>query len=113
MNILLLTTKFPVNTESPYLTNDICDAYAARGDAVTVVNIDWHNDNGGPFERKQGSIVLYNVARLQLMWLPRICRLPIVWLMSSVVAYSSLRRKLGMQNFDVCLLTTPMTVLIT
>lgn len=110
MNILLLTTKFPVDPESPYLSNEICEAFAARGDSVTVVNIDWHNDNGGSCEQQQGNVLLYNVARLQLTWLPRIFRLPIVWLMSSAAAYFKLHRRLCTQNFDVCLLTTPMTV---
>lgn len=110
MHILILTTKFPRNIDSPYLTNELSSECVKRGSEVTVINIDWHDDNGGDLCFEYEGANVFNFSKISALWLPRILRLPISWSMSSVRAYFKIYNKISKEKFDVCLMTTPMTI---
>ena len=110
MKILMLTTKFPLDPESPYLTNDICTAFLNSGHEVVVVNIDWYEENSRKAITGKDGFMFYNIAKPKLLWLPHYLRTPAVWFLSSLIAYLKTRKDLNKISFDRCVLMTPMTI---
>lgn len=110
MKILMLTTKFPLDPESPYLTNDICAAFLKSGHEVVVVNIDWYEENSGKAITGKDSFMFYNIAKPKLRLLPHYLKTPAVWFFSSLIAYLKTRKDLNKISFDRCVLMTPMTI---
>lgn len=110
MKILMLTTKFPLDHESPYLTNDICSAFLSAGHEVIVVNIDWYEENRGKAFINKDGLMFYNIAKPKFLWLPHYLRNPATWIFSSLIAYLKTRKDLNKISFDRCVLMTPMTI---
>lgn len=110
MNILYLTTKFPLAKASPCLNNDLCNSFVRLGHNVTVVNLDWHNDNKSKgMVVSLGALKLINVAPIHISWLPSKIDRMFSWFFSSLKAYSAFNKEKN-KAFDVVFMTTPLTL---
>lgn len=106
----MLTTKFPLNPESPYLTNDLCTAFIAEGHHVTVVNLDWTHDNHGDLNLAGENFIFYNIPRPEFNALPNCIKKLAIWATSSFIAFIKTYRSLRKNEYDVCILMTPLTI---
>ena len=57
MNILILTTKYPLPEESRWLTSELGEELCARGYKVTVLSVEWNGAKDRKYYDKDGLIV--------------------------------------------------------
>ena len=109
MKILLLCTKFSLNENDPWLTNELAEALQLASHEVTVASLDWSGDSGRQtVELKTGSGV--RVIAIP----PVMTRSPfptlnkgLKWTLSSIWGHLTLRRRLRNQAFDLVIGFSP------
>lgn len=57
MKIAMIVAKFDETGNSPYLTNELADALAARGHHVTVLYVDWHAEAEPKIRHRAGQTI--------------------------------------------------------
>ncbi|HEN8799340.1 TPA: glycosyltransferase family 4 protein [Pseudomonas putida] len=93
MNIVMLCTKFSLQENDPWLTNELAEALQGQGHSVTVVNLDWAAAAGEPDHRQRTSrgVQVISVAPLLVRSrLPMVSRL-MKWAGSSLRVVKLLR----------------------
>lgn len=110
MNILFLTIKFRTDPKSPYLTNELCSGFIELGHTVTVVNLDWHEDNKQNVVFSSEGLKVVSVLPVRFKFLPRLVNRCLSWSFTSLVAYMYARKYVSAEKYDVLIMTTPLTI---
>jgi len=110
LNILFFTIKFRLDPRSPYLTNELCSGFLELGHTVTVINLDWHEDNKDSVVSLTEGLQVVSVLPVRFNGLPRIVNRALSWSLTSLRAYSRARKYLRHERFDAVIMTTPLTI---
>ena len=109
MRVLMLCTKYPLDPNDRFMTNELAGALVAAGHRVQVVVTDWDAPFGAPTRHVRSddgvdAIVLSprGIAGLG-SFIERISK----WTLSSPFALREMRRELGQQSFDLLVCFTP------
>jgi glycosyltransferase involved in cell wall biosynthesis len=109
MHVLMLCTKYPLDPNDRFMTNELAGALAAAGHHVQVVVTDWDAPFGAPMSRVRSAdgvdaLVLAprGVARLGLL-IERASK----WSLSSLFNLHEMRKALGRDTFDLLVCFTP------
>lgn len=109
MNILILCTKFSLDENDAWLTNELADAFQHQGHQTSVIVVDWGATFGRPaVDFKSASGVDVNVIPAIDVSFP----VPFVskamkWVFSSFAAYRKLRQKLKKRKPDLVIAFSP------
>lgn len=109
MRILLLCSKFSLNENDPWLTNELADALQADGHAVTVACLNWSpiaNSSENELTTETGVRVLSIPPVIAKTSLPLLNKL-LKWTLSSIRAYRTLRKVLRKDSFDLLISFSP------
>ena len=109
MKILMLCTKFSLNENDPWLTNELADSLQESGNEVTVVCLDWF----GKLDAKNQRFTTSNGVEVESL-VPVKIRSPfqlvsrlVKWTLSSFSAYWSVRRLMKQKHFDLIIGFSP------
>ena len=109
MRILMLCTKYPLDPNDRYMTNELAAAFAADGHAVQVVATDWDASPGDlpRLARPQPGVDVLVVSATVVRGFGRFIRNASKWTLSSLFALRHMRRTIRGQRFDVTVCFTP------
>jgi glycosyltransferase involved in cell wall biosynthesis len=109
MHALMLCTKYPLDPNDRFMTNELAGALVAAGHHVQVVVTDWDAPFGAPTSRVRSAdgvdaLVLAprGIARLGIL-IERTSK----WSLSSLFNLREMRKALGRDNFDLLVCFTP------
>lgn len=109
MRILMLCTKYPLETGDHFLTNELAGAFAAAGHQVQVVVIDWDLPGGMASRkaREENGVEVLVIEPTAISVLGRFFKNLTKWTLSSIFALWPMRRAIGDQRYDMVLCFTP------
>ena len=112
LSVLMVFSKFGRTSESRYLTNDLADAFAARGFAVRVIHLPWDGPQGGgeEFYVQDNGVEVLVSSPLSLDWLGRTGALLAKWGGSSLIAARRGRRRFGTSPADLVIGMSPIAL---
>jgi len=115
MHILMLCTKYPLDPEDGYMTNDLAGALVAAGHYVQVVVNDWNAPFGAPSlrVRSDDGVDVLVIAPRSIACLGRFVEKATKWLLTSVFAWRQMNRVLASQSFDLLICFTPCVTVAT
>lgn len=110
--VLMVFSKFGDSAETRYLTNDLADAFAARGFRVRVIHLPWDSPGGstGKFYVQDNGVEVLVSPPLSLGWLGRIGNLCAKWGGSSLLAARRGRRRFGNSPGDIVIGMSPVAL---
>ena len=111
-SVLMVFSKFGRTAESRYLTNDLADAFAARGFAVRVIHLPWDEprDAGEAFYVQENGVEVLVSPPVSLSRLGRLGALCAKWGGSSFIAARRGRRRFGRRPADLVIGMSPIVV---
>ena len=101
MNILILVTKYSLNQDSPWLTNELSKSLHDRGNDVTVLLVDWQGKEGLRRIMISNGIKVINVPAVTFPMLPRAIDRVLKWTFSSLNAYLHFKPIIKNTHFDL------------
>lgn len=111
MNVLMLCTKFSLDENSPWLTNELADSLSAAGHCVSVIHIDWSQPS-----KKDDSIIetksavrVLTVAPLIINKFGLFFEKLAKWSLSSFLAWRSIKKFTKKQNYQLLIGFSPTT----
>jgi glycosyltransferase involved in cell wall biosynthesis len=109
MRVLLMCTKYPLDPNDRYMTNELAGALVAAGHRVQVVVTDWTAPFGAPAASVhcEDGVDALVVSPRAIAGLGRFVEEASKWVLSSLFAWREMRRALGNQSFDVLVCFTP------
>jgi glycosyltransferase involved in cell wall biosynthesis len=109
MRILMLCTKYPLNPNDRYMTNELAGALAAAGHSVQAVVTDWDARSGVPTTsmRSEDGVDALVISPRAVAGFGRFVEKASKWTFSSLFALREMRKALGKQSFDVMICFTP------
>jgi hypothetical protein len=109
MRILMLCTKYPLDPNDRYMTNELAAAFAGAGHAVQVVATDWDVAPGTPprVAQPQPGVDALVISPTVVRGFGRFVRNASKWTLSSLFALRHMRQALGGRRFDVMVCFTP------
>lgn len=110
--VLMVFSKFGDTDETRYLTNDLADAFAARGFRVRVIHLPWDSPPGvaETFYVQENGVEVLVSPPLNLGWLGRIGTLCAKWGGSSFLAARRGRRRFGSSPGDLVIGMSPIVL---
>ena len=109
MNILLLCTKFSINEEDGWLTNDLANAFAKMGHSVCVICVDWSDKTNQPPKTYITStgvkVTVMSTLSIQVLGakIEKITK----WLFSSLAARKCVKKEFRNIKFDLIIGFSP------
>jgi glycosyltransferase involved in cell wall biosynthesis len=109
MRVLMLCTKYPLDSGDRYMTNELAGALAAGGHEVQVVATAWDAPPGtwAHRVRSQDGVDALVIAPWAVRGLGRFAHDCSKWALSSLFALAAMRRAIGGRHFDVMICFTP------
>jgi glycosyltransferase involved in cell wall biosynthesis len=109
MRILMLCTKYPLDANDRYMTNELAGALVAEGHRVQVVVTDWDAPFGAPAisVRSEDGVDALVISPSGVAGLGRFVERASKWTLSSLFALREMRKALSEQTFDVLVCFTP------
>lgn len=109
MRILMLCTKYPLESNDRYMTNELAGALVAVGHSVQVVVTDWDAPFGSPTAvvRSEDGVNALLISPRGVAGLGRFIERASKWALSSLFALRDMRKVLGHQSFDLLVCFTP------
>ena len=109
MRILMLCTKYPLESDDRYMTNELAGALVAAGHRVQVVVTDWDAPFGAPVTtvRSEDGVDAIVTAPRGIHRLGRFLEKASKWTLSSLFAQRAMRKALRHQSFDLLICFTP------
>lgn len=110
MNILMLCTKYPLDSGDSYMTTELAEALVRDGHKLSAVVVDWD----APYRSKaristKNGVRVITIAPWAMTGLGRLIERVTKWTLSSVLAAAQMRRLLDGVKFDAILAFTPCT----
>jgi glycosyltransferase involved in cell wall biosynthesis len=105
----MLCTKYPLDSNDRYMTNELAGALVAAGHPVQVVVIDWDAPFGAPTTavRSADGVDALVVSPRRISGLGRFVEKASKWALSSLFAQREMRKALGNETFDLLVCFTP------
>lgn len=109
MRILMLCTKYPVDPNDRFMTNELAGALVAVGHRVQVVVTDWDAPFGASSAsvRSDDGVDALVISPRGVAGLGRFIERASKWTFSSLFALREMRKALGQQSFDLLICFTP------
>jgi len=109
MRILMLCTKYPLESNDRYMTNELAGALVAAGHSVQVVVTDWDAPFGSSTTavRSEDGVDALLISPRGVAGLGRFIERASKWTLSSLFALRDMRKALGHQSFDLLVCFTP------
>src|SRR5262245_10848950 len=109
MRVLMMCTKYPLDPNDRYMTNELAEALVVAGHHVQVVVTDWTAPFGAPasFVHSDDGVDALILSPRALTGLGRFVEEASKWVLSSVFAWRKMRQALRDQSFDVLVCFTP------
>lgn len=109
MHILMLCTKYPLESNDRYMTNELAGALVAAGHRVQVVVTDWDAPLGGPATavRSEDGVDALVIAPRGIAGFGRFLEKASKWTLSSLFARREMRKALDRESFDLLVCFTP------
>jgi glycosyltransferase involved in cell wall biosynthesis len=109
MRVLMLCTKYPLDPNDRFMTNELAGALVAAGHRVQVVVTDWNAPFGAPTRsvRSEDGVDAIVIAPRRIAGLGRFAERASKWTLSSLFALREMRKALGQQSFDLLVCFTP------
>jgi glycosyltransferase involved in cell wall biosynthesis len=109
MRILMLCTKYPLESNDRYMTNELAGALVAAGHSVQVVVTDWDAPFGSPTTvmRSEDGVDALLISPRGVTGLGRFIERASKWTLSSLFALREMRKALSHQSFDLLVCFTP------
>jgi len=109
MQILMLCTKYPLNSGDDYLTNELATAFVAQGHRVQVVVLDWSARPSAhpPKHLRIDGVDVMALAPCAVEGLGRLVGLASKWGLSSLRAAKDMRSALRGRSFDLLVAFSP------
>ena len=109
MRILMLCTKYPLEPNDSYMTNEFAGALTAAGHSVQVVVIDWDAPFGRPARsvRSADGVDALIISPRGIMALGRFVQKATKWTLSPLFALRTMRAVLRDKTFDLLVSFTP------
>src|SRR6516164_8970981 len=103
MRILMLCTKYPLDPNDRFMTNELAGALVAIGHRVQVVVIDWDAPFGAPSAsvRSEDGVDALVISPRGVAGLGRFVERASKWTFSSLFALREMRKALLGQSFDL------------
>src|SRR5262245_37378667 len=103
MRILMLCTKYPLESNDRYMTNELAGALVAAGHCVQVVVTDWSAPFGAPTiaVRPEDGVDALVIAPRGILGFGRFFEKATKWTLSSLFAQHEMRKALALENFDL------------
>jgi glycosyltransferase involved in cell wall biosynthesis len=77
---------------------------------VTVVNLDWHEDNKKNVVSISEKLKVISVLPVRFKFFPRILNRGLSWSVTSLVAFFYARKYMRAERYDTLIMTTPLTI---
>jgi glycosyltransferase involved in cell wall biosynthesis len=109
MRVLMLCTKYPVDPNDRFMTNELAGGLIAAGHSVQVVVTDWAAPFGAPasFVRSKDGVDALLISPRGVTGLGRFIERVSKWTLSSLFALCEMRKALRQQSFDLLVCFTP------
>ena len=109
MRVLMLCTKYPLDSNDRYMTNELAGALVTAGHPVQVVVTDWNAPFGAPTTtvRSAEGVDALVVAPRRIAGLGAFVEKASKWTLSSLFARREMRKALGNEAFDLIVCFTP------
>jgi glycosyltransferase involved in cell wall biosynthesis len=109
MRILMLCTKYPLESNDRYMTNELAGALVATGHRVQVVVTDWNAPFGAPTiaVRSEDGVDALVIAPRGISGFGRFFEKATKWGLSSLFARHEMRKALALENVDLLVCFTP------
>jgi glycosyltransferase involved in cell wall biosynthesis len=109
MRILMLCTKYPLEPNDRYMTNELAGALIAEGHHVQVVVTDWDAPFGAPARsvRSEDGINALVISPRGIAGLGRFAERASKWTISSLFALREMRKALSEEGFELLICFTP------
>jgi glycosyltransferase involved in cell wall biosynthesis len=109
MRILMLCTKYPLESNDRYMTNELAGALVAAGHSVQVVVTDWDAPFGfaTTVARSEGEVDVLLISPRVVTGLGTFIERASKWTLSSLFALREMRKAFGHQSFDLLVCFTP------
>lgn len=112
VTVLMVFSKFGDSDDTRYLTNDLADAFAARGFAVRVIHLPWDSPPGTAerFYVQENGVEVLVSPPLNPGWLGKLGALFAKWGGSSFLAARRGRRRFGRSPADLVIGMSPVVI---
>jgi glycosyltransferase involved in cell wall biosynthesis len=109
MHVLMLCTKYPLDPNDRFMTNELAVALVAAGHDVQVVVTDWNTPFGTPTSRVRSAegVDALVLAPRGIARLGRLIERVSKWSLSSLFNLREMRKALGQDTFDLLVCFTP------
>lgn len=111
MNILVIATKYSLNQDSPWLTNELSESLRDHGNDVTVLLVDWEGKEDLRGIKICNGIKVLCIPAVTFPMLPRTIDKTLKWIFSSLNAYLHFKSNFKNVRFDVLIGFSPCTAL--
>jgi glycosyltransferase involved in cell wall biosynthesis len=112
MNVLIITTKYSLNPDSPWLTNELSESLRDRGNDVTVLVVDWQGKEDLRGITTVNGIKVLCISSVTFPMLPSTTiNLILKWIFSSLNAYLHFKSVFKNVRFDVLITFSPCAAL--
>jgi len=109
MRVLMLCTKYPLDSNDRYMTNELAGALVAAGHRVQVVVTDWDAPFGAPASsvRSVDGVDALVISPRRIAGLGPFVEKASKWTLSSLFARREMRKALANETFDLLVCFTP------
>jgi glycosyltransferase involved in cell wall biosynthesis len=109
MRVLMLCTKYPLDPNDRYMTNELASALVTAGHRVQVVVTDWDAPFAAPARsvRSEDGVEALVISPRAIAGLGRFVEKGSKWTLSSLFACREMQSALGRLSFDVLICFTP------
>jgi glycosyltransferase involved in cell wall biosynthesis len=109
MRVLMLCTKYPLDPNDRFMTNELAGALVAAGHRVLVVVTDWDAPFGASttYVRSEDGVDTIVISPRRVPGLGRFVERASKWTLSSLFALREMRKALSDQSFDLLVCFTP------
>src|SRR5215471_17563992 len=109
MRILMLCTKYPLDPNDRFMTNELAGALVAESHRVQVVAIDWDAPFGAPTTsmRSEDGVNALVISPHGVTGLGSFAERASKWTFSSLFARREMRKALSEEHFDLLICFTP------
>ena len=103
MRVLMLCTKYPLDSNDRYMTNELAGALVAAGHRVQVVVTDWDAPFGAPASsvRSVDGVDALVISPRRIAGLGPFVEKASKWTLSSLFARREMRKALANETFDL------------
>ena len=109
MRVLMLCTKYPLNPNDRFMTNELAGGLVAAGHRVQVVVTDWDAPFGAPTRhvRSEDGVDAIVLSPRGIAGLGCFAERASKWTLSSLFALGEMRKALDQRSFDLLVCFTP------